>query len=161
MSNGKVLIINNKPYITDSAVNMIFETTASITKWNTEVRLGTISSLNLTLPTPATDISQRLTVIFTTSTTFSSTITAPDGYSIIGLDTIEWLPYQHYELTFKVLNDSTISAIYYVYGGPLIPVMTSNTTPSGTASTNQYRSGYQGNAYMAFDGQLATNGDVY
>ena len=39
--------------------------------------------------------------------------------------------------------------------------MTSNTTPSGTASTNQYRSGYEGNAYLAFDNNVVTNADVY
>lgn len=44
---------------------------------------------------------------------------------------------------------------------PLIPKMTSNTAPSGTASTSSYKSGYQGNAYLAFDGDVATNADVY
>lgn len=44
---------------------------------------------------------------------------------------------------------------------PLIPVMTSNTAPSGTAGTTQGLSTQTYRAYMAFDGNTNTSADVY
>ena len=61
----------------------------------------------------------------------------------------------HY-IRVKDSNGTWHDAIYYNYNEPvaLIPVMTSNTTPSGEASASSQNTSYY--AYMAFDNDTAT-----
>lgn len=110
MANGKMININNHSYVTDGA--MLLRTTTTTINWNEEFRLGVQTTLNITFPTPPSDISAESVVIFIAGENCTATFTPPSGYTIQGLDSISYTLGYTYEIYFKVINSSTISALY-------------------------------------------------
>lgn len=99
--NGKV---NNFPVET---------TLTGTAEWNTEYKLGSISSLSFTVPGyTITDAACEIRILFTASSNISASITLPSGVTGYGFEGMSLTSGHSYELSIVPVSSTIYSCSY-------------------------------------------------